>query len=88
MRIISTQEFNSNPLIYFDLAETEQVIIHEGKKLVELVVKEKLENPSPSNDPWFDDPENMKSLLRGIQEWKEGKAVERSVEEIEEFFGI
>ena len=88
MRIISTQEFNSNPLAYFDLAETEQVIIHEGKKLVELVVKEKLENPSPSNDPWFDDPENMKKVLRGIQDWKEGKVTERSVEEVKEFLGM
>jgi len=88
MKIISTQEFNSNQLAYFDLAETETVIIQQGKKLVELVVKEKLENPSPSNDPWFDDPENMKKVLRGIQECKEGKAVERSVAEIEEFFGI
>ena len=88
MRIISMQEFNAKQLIYLNLAETEQVIIQEGKKLVELVVKEKLENPSPSNDPWFDDPENMKKVLRGIQEWKDGKAVERSVAEIEDFFGV
>ena len=49
MKIISTQKFNSNQLVYFDLAETETVIIQQGKKLVELVVKEKLENPNPSN---------------------------------------
>ena len=23
-------------------------------------------NPSPSGDPWFDDPENMASVMRGI----------------------
>lgn len=31
------------------------------------------ENPSPSNDPWFDDPENMKIVKRGIKELEEGK---------------
>ena len=89
MRIISTREFSSNQRTYFNLAETERVIIKRGKKLVELVVTEKLdENPSPSNDPWFDDPENMKKVLRGIQDWKDGKVTERSVEEVKEFLGV
>lgn len=31
------------------------------------------ENPSPSGDPWFDDPENMAELNEGIRQYKEGK---------------
>ncbi len=31
------------------------------------------ENPSPSCDPWFNDPENIASVNRGIQELKAGK---------------
>ena len=30
-------------------------------------------NPSPSGDPWFDDPENMASVMRGIEDAKQGK---------------
>ena len=30
-------------------------------------------NPSPSGDPWFDDPENMASVMRGIEDAKQGR---------------
>ncbi|KAA6328115.1 hypothetical protein EZS27_022961 [termite gut metagenome] len=74
MVIISTQEFRDNQKKFFDLAEKERVIIKRGKKLVELVVSDKLsENPSPSGDIWFDDPENMASVMRGIEDVKAGK---------------
>ncbi|KAA6330156.1 hypothetical protein EZS27_021108 [termite gut metagenome] len=74
MVIISTQEFREKQKKYFDLAEKERVIIKRGKKLVELVVSDKLsENPSPSGDTWFDDPENMASVMRGIEDIKAGR---------------
>ena len=77
MRIISTREFSSNQRAFFILAETERVIIKRGKKLVELVVKDKLEdNPSPSGDPWFDNPENMSLVLKGIEDVKAGRVTE------------
>lgn len=31
------------------------------------------ENPSPSGDPWFNDPENLASIDRGLAELKAGK---------------
>ena len=31
-------------------------------------------NPSPSGDPWFDDPENMASVMRGIEDDKTGQS--------------
>lgn len=46
------------------------------------------ENPSPSGDPWFNDPENMASVQRGITEMKEGKGKAYSIDEIRELLGV
>lgn len=46
------------------------------------------ENPSPSGDPWFNDPENMASVKRGINEIKAGKGKAYSMEEIRELLGL
>ena len=40
------------------------------------------ENPSPSGDPWFDDPENIAMVKRGIEDAKAGRYREVTVEEI------
>lgn len=40
------------------------------------------ENPSPSGDPWFADPENIASVKRGIAEMKAGKGRAYSMDEI------
>ena len=32
------------------------------------------DNPSPSKDPFFDDPVNLKELMERVQDFKEGKA--------------
>jgi hypothetical protein len=46
------------------------------------------ENPSPSGDPWFDDPENMASVQRGIEEMKAGKGRIYTMEEIRTLLGV
>ena len=46
------------------------------------------ENPSPSGDPWFNDPENIASLNRGIAEMKAGKGRAYSMEEIKAILDI
>lgn len=46
------------------------------------------ENPSPSGDPWFNDPENMASVNRGLEEMKAGKGKAYSIEEIRELLGV
>jgi hypothetical protein len=33
------------------------------------------DNPSPSGDTWFDDPENLRSVYKGVREMREGKGV-------------
>jgi hypothetical protein len=45
-------------------------------------IRKKHVNPSPSGDPWFDDPENIKMLEQADQEIREGKLRKMSVEEI------
>lgn len=46
------------------------------------------ENPSPSGDPWFNDPENIASIKRGLAELKAGKGRAYSLEEIKEILGV
>lgn len=46
------------------------------------------ENPSPSGDPWFSDPENIASIKRGLAELKAGKGRAYSLEEIKEILGV
>lgn len=46
------------------------------------------ENPSPSGDPWFDAPENLASVRRGIDDAKAGRCRAYSMDEIRELLGI
>lgn len=46
------------------------------------------ENPSPSGDPWFDDPENLAELDEGIRQYKEGKTKAYTMEEIRAMLGL
>lgn len=46
------------------------------------------QNPSPSGDPWFDDPENIASVNRGIAQIKEGKGRTYTLEELRALMGL
>lgn len=70
---ISPTELRSNQKKYFDLAETTRVFVKRGNKVIELVVKETIDNPSPSGDAWFDDPKNIAELARRIEAVKRGE---------------
>jgi len=53
--------------------------------------EENLESLSPSNDPYFDNPENVAELERRIEELKtskEKKVVLKSKEDIKNFLGL
>ena len=45
-------------------------------------------NPSPSGDPWFDDPENMASVMRGIEDAKQGKVTTYTIDDIKNLLGV
>lgn len=46
------------------------------------------ENPSPSGDEWYDDPQNMASVQKGIEEMNAGKERLYSMEEIKKRLGV
>lgn len=46
------------------------------------------ENPSPSGDSWFDKPENIASVRRGIEEMKAGKGRAYTIDEIRNLLGV
>lgn len=46
------------------------------------------ENPSPSGDQRFDDPEKMASVRRGIEEMKAGKGRAYTMDEIRALLGV
>ena len=45
-------------------------------------------NPSPSGDPWFDNPENLASVMRSIEESKRGKTKAYTIDEIRKLLDI
>ncbi len=68
---ISPTELRANQKKYLDMAENTRVFVKRGRKLIELVVKDAIDvNPSPSADPWFDNPENMQMLMERIRAYE------------------
>ena len=62
----------------------EQILIAKANS----ISVEVRENPSPSGDKWFDNAENMESVLRGIQQINEGQGKAYTMEEISERLGV
>lgn len=46
------------------------------------------ETPSPSGDPWFNDPENVASVKRGMDDIKAGRSRAYSMDEIRDLLGV
>lgn len=46
------------------------------------------ENPSPSGDSWFNDPENIASVKRGMEDIKSGRCRAYSMDEIRGLLGV
>jgi hypothetical protein len=77
MLVVSSREFRDRQKKYFDLATKERVIIKRKNEFLELVPRGNSipESPSPSNDPWFDDPLNLESVMVGIEQARKGETV-------------
>lgn len=65
-------------------AYIEQILISKADS----IVAEVKENPSPSGDTWFDDPQNMKSIERGMAEIETGKTKAYTMDEIKTMLGV
>jgi antitoxin YefM len=77
MQVISSRAFRDSQKKYLDLATRERVIIKRKNDFLELVPRGNTipDNPSPSLDPWFDNPKNLETLNRSIEQAKNGKTV-------------
>ena len=77
MLVISSRTFRESQKKYFDLAKRERIIIKRKDEFLELVPRGNVipDNPSPSNDPWFNNPMNIEALNHSIAQAKEGKTV-------------
>jgi len=79
MKVVSSREFRDNQKMYFDLANSERVVIKRKNEFIELVprgnsIPEKI---SPSGDEFYDNPSNIEFLQKRIakaeQDIKDGK---------------
>ena len=75
MVVISSRTLRENQKKYFDLATKERVIIKRKFEFLELVPRGHSipESVSPSNDPYYDIPQNIEILEKRIKDIKEGK---------------
>ncbi len=74
MLLLTVSEFRGNISKYLKMAMTQSIAIKSPSGIFNISPsKEIYTNPSPSNDEWFDNAENMASVERGAQEAKEGK---------------
>jgi hypothetical protein len=46
------------------------------------------DNPSPSGDPYFENPKNIEAILEGVKQAKEGKTVEMTRDERKKMLGL
>ena len=74
MLLLSVSEFRANVSKYLAMAMTEQISVRSKVGIFNITPNTEIRtNPSPSNDPWFDVPENMASVERGKADIEAGK---------------
>ena len=71
MKIITTREFRENQKAYFDLAETERVIVHRGKNRKPVLLTPVDENAETAL--YFSDPAVLSAIKQGIEDVKSGR---------------
>lgn len=75
MILVTVTEFRNNLSKYLELAFSEKVDLKSKKGIIEFNPSTEIKlNPSPSNDTWFDVPENMASIERGLADADAGKS--------------
>lgn len=89
MLLVSVTEFRSNLKKYLDIALTEKVALKSNGVVYEITPSKEIRvNPSPSNDPYFDDPRNLEALDKAIAEVKSGKSKLTPWEDVKKELGI
>lgn len=89
MLLVSVTEFRSNLKKYLEIALTEKVALKSNGVVYEITPSKEIRvNPSPSNDPYFDDPRNLEAIERGIADVKAGRVSKVSLDNIKEMLGL
>ncbi len=69
MLLLSISEFRANVSKYLQMSLTENISIRSKSGIFNITPNTEIRttNPSPSNDPWFEVPENVAELNRRIK---------------------
>lgn len=83
MLLLTVTEFRNNISKYLQMAFTEKIALKSKGGIIELTPNKEIRtNPSPSNDPYFDDPRNLEEIDRRIANLRDGKSKLVSWEDI------
>lgn len=80
-------------LIIYPQSQKDLKIIKAFLKAIEIPfekLKDKSlpQNPSPSGDPWFDNPENLAMVEKGFEDVKAGRVQEVTLEDVKKLLGV
>lgn len=89
MLLLTVTEFRNNISKYLQMAFTEKIALKSKNGIIELTPNTEIRvNPSPSNDPYFDDPRNIEAVKQGMQDIKEGRTTRVSLDDIKSMLGL
>lgn len=89
MLLITTTEFRSNLKKYLNLALTEKIALKGNGVVYEITPSKEIKvNPSPSNDPWYNDSHNLAEVENAINNLKSGKSKTTPWKDIKKDLGI
>lgn len=89
MLLLTVTEFRNNISKYLQMAFTEKIALKSKNGIIELTPNTEIRvNPSPSNDPYFDDPRNIEAVKQGLQDIKEGRTTRVSLDDIKSMLGL
>lgn len=89
MIVVTSREFRDHQKKFLDMAKVQRVIIKQKNEFLEIVPRGGTipENPSPSNDPYFEDPRNIEAILKASEQIRNGQAIKLTPELREKLFG-
>ncbi len=87
MILVTVTEFRNNLSKYLELAFREKVVLKSKQGIIELNPSTEIRiNPSPSKDSYFDIPENIEAIERGLEQVDAGQC--RPWSEVKEELGL
>lgn len=89
MIVVTSREFRDHQKKFLDLARKQRVIIKQKNEYLEIIPRGETipENPSPSKDPYFDDPRNIEAILKASEQVRNRQTVKLTPELHKKLFG-